>query len=574
MYSLSHIARPISGYEIARLQPRNASHTGDPTTRFLYRLASRLLYRLTQPATNPRGQFRLNISTFKPIFSQMNNLTQGYSLGVRLAHISATIVLLLLFATGARLAWFDQGFFSHEVSNLVDWLAPTGRVVLFHVVLGITFVAIGMFYLACLFLNKEAPRLFGLFLDRRYSFTKKIFYLLSLAVGLTSFLTGVTLYCGLYVGPDGYTFMKYLHYYCSLFLMGFVIVHIFDVVTSRCSKVNSIFFGARHAGFADGKVLGLSAVLAVMFALVAFALINRAPTLVCKEQNRFITVDGHEHEIEWTGTDSLVVETAGGVNFAGGNTRVTIKTFHDGQQIYFLVRWTDRTRSYNRHLVKTKEGWKEELSEYIDIFGESIYSEDKIALSFRKRKGGCLTTCHLRTPGKMGLHATSGDTVDVWQWMAVSTNPAWEADDRWWGAYENDVTGGRHCDNIASGGYKSNLNEQWQQPYFLPQHVAMRHWIWFGSSDYVPYHPDLDTFAIGSRVPSILVAPVTGDRGDVTARGVWRNGVWTVEFARRLSTGSPFDVVFRGELYLGVAPFDNADSKHAYHLRPIRLVVE
>jgi len=146
MYSLSHIARPISGYEIARLQPRNASHTGDPTTRFLYRLASRLLYRLTQPATNPRGQFRLNISTFKPIFSQMNNLTQGYSLGVRLAHISATIVLLLLFATGARLAWFDQGFFSHEVSNLVDWLAPTGRVVLFHVVLGITFVAIGMFH--------------------------------------------------------------------------------------------------------------------------------------------------------------------------------------------------------------------------------------------------------------------------------------------------------------------------------------------------------------------------------------------------------------------------------------------
>ena len=70
------------------------------------------------------------------------------------------------------------------------------------------------------------------------------------------------------------------------------------------------------------------------------------------------------------------------------------------------------------------------------------------------------------------------------------------------------------------------------------------------------------------------VAPAVGDRGDVEAHGTWRNGVWTVEFARRLKTGSPFDAVFRGELYLGIAPFDNADSKYAYHLRPIRLVVE
>ena len=74
--------------------------------------------------------------------------------------------------------------------------------------------------------------------------------------------------------------------------------------------------------------------------------------------------------------------------------------------------------------------------------------------------------------------------------------------------------------------------------------------------------------------PAVLVAPSVGDRGDVKARGFWRNGEWTVEFARRLSTGSPFDIAFRGELYLGVAPFDNAESKHAYHLKPIRLVIE
>lgn len=504
----------------------------------------------------------------------MNGPTRTYSLGIRLAHFVAAVLLLLLFATGARLAWWGQGFFSREISALVDALAPTGRIHSLHLLLGVAFIAFGLFYLVNLFGSKEAPRLFSLFLDRRYSFRKKVFYLLSLAVGLIAFLSGITLFAGLYVGSEGYTFMRYVHYYCSLYLLGFTLTHIIEVAVSRDSRVNAIFFAGRYAGFVNGKTLGISVPVAVLFALVAHTLITGAPTLVCKEQNRFITVDGRAHEIEWAGIDSLVVETAGGINFKDGTSPVTIKTFHDRHHVYFLVRWSDQSRSYNRHLVKTKGGWVEEVSEYIDIFGESIYSEDKVALSFHKSKGGCLATCHMRTPGKMGLHYTGGDTIDVWQWMAVSTNPVWEADDCWWGTYENAIVGGRHCDNIASGGYKSNLNEEWQRPYFLPQHIVMRHWIWFGSSDYVAYHPDRDTFSLDSRVPAVLVAPTAGDRGDVKARGIWRNGVWTVEFARRLSTGSAFDVAFRRELYLGIALFDNADSKHAYHLRSIRLVVE
>lgn len=516
----------------------------------------------------------MNLGRLTAFFSRVKESVDVYGLGVRLAHLFAVILLLLLFVTGVRLAWYEQGFFSPEVSRLVDSMAPTGGIHGVHVLLGVAFLAVGLFYLIYLFLSGEAPRLFGLFLDRRYSLTKKLFYLVVLAVGLIGFLSGVTLYGGLYAGPNGYIFMKHVHYYCSLFLLGFMFVHVIEVATSKDSRVNAIFFGTPGAGFVNGKALAISAAAALLFAVITRTLVGSGPTLVCQEQNRFITVDGREHEIEWMGVDSLVIQTAGGINFEGGASTVTVKTFHDRRYIYILIRWTDRTRSYNRHLVKTRGGWVEEVSEYTDIFGESIYSEDRVALSFHTRKGGCSATCHMRAADKMGLHYTGGDTVDVWQWMALSTNPAWGADDRWWGAYENAIVGGRHYDNIASGGYKSNLNEEWRQPFFLPQHVAMRHWIWFESTDYVAYHPDLDTFSVGLRVPAVLVAPTTGDRGDVRARGIWRNGVWTVEFARPLSTGSPFDARFRGKLYLGIAPFDNADSKHAYHLRPIKLVVE
>lgn len=509
-----------------------------------------------------------------PFFNSVKAATLTYSLGVRLAHFLAIIVMLLLSVTGVRLAWFEGGFFSPEVNSLVDSLAPAGRTHSAHFALGMTFAAIGVFYLIYLLLSKEAPRLLALFLDRQYSFKKKFLYLLTLVVGLISFLSGVTLYCGLYDGPDGYTFMKYVHYYCFVFFLGFMVVHVIEVVISGRSKLNSIFFAGLHRGFFNAKVFGVSVLAALAAGIGAYMMIKIPATLVCREQNRYIVVDGREFDIEWMGADSLVVQTAGGMNFEGGASEVTIKAFHNGPYIYFLVKWTDYTRSYNRHLVKTKGGWVEQVSEYVDIFGESIYSEDKMALSFHKSHKGCLATCHVRAPDKMGLHHSGGDTVDVWQWMAVSTNPASEADDGWWGAYEDAIISGRHHDNIASGGSRSNLNEGWQQPYFLPQHLAMRDWIWIDSRDYVAYHPEIDSFAVGARVPAVLVAPAVGDRGDVKARGTWRNGVWTVEFARRLTTGSPFDAVFRGELYLGIAPFDNADSKHAYHLRPIRLVVE
>jgi hypothetical protein len=89
-----------------------------------------------------------------------------------------------------------------------------------------------------------------------------------------------------------------------------------------------------------------------------------------------------------------------------------------------------------------------------------------------------------------------------------------------------------------------------------------------------PVPEDNSAFFTGAHIPSVLVAPATGDGGDVRARGRWYNGVWTVELARRLSTASSCDAAFRGEWYLGTAPVDNVSSKHAYHLKLIKLVIE
>ena len=48
-------------------------------------------------------------------------------------------------------------------------------------------------------------------------------------------------------------------------------------------------------------------------------------------------------------------------------------------------------------------------------------------------------------------------------------------------------------------------------------------------------------------------AKPAGSRGDVAAKGEWRNGYWTIEFARKFNTGHNDDVQFdpkSGKSYL------------------------
>ena len=48
----------------------------------------------------------------------------------------------------------------------------------------------------------------------------------------------------------------------------------------------------------------------------------------------------------------------------------------------------------------------------------------------------------------------------------------------------------------------------------------------------------------GDQVPRYELQDPSGSRSDVKARGHWKNGQWTIEFARLLDTGHPDDVPF------------------------------
>jgi len=497
-----------------------------------------------------------------------------YSLVVRVAHALTALLFAGAAITGLRLAWFlNQDWLSPSMRNLIDSIAPIGDIYTWHAAFGVLLAAVGVLYVVYLLVTGEGMRLFDLFRPRHYSFVKKVFYLLTLLVGLVGVFTGVSIYAGLYYGASGYLFNSFLHHWCFRLLAIFTLVHLAEVLFFHRHQINEIFFGKRGERFVRLPALVVAALFAATVGITVARFVHQPAVLVCRELNRTAIIDGREFDIEWIGADSITVQTAGGANFESSASPVTIKAFRNRQRIYFLVRWEDPTRSYNRYLVKTKGGWLVEESEYIGPSGEDIFAEDQLGLFF-SRRDDCASSCHIGAPGKTGLHYTDGDTADVWVWRSVATDPIEEADDRFWQGFDSELTGGRKYDNKAAGGYESNLDEQWRQPYFIPVHRVARYWLEYGTSTYEPYDPENDTFSIGARVPALLVAPTTGDRGDVTARGRWSNGVWTVELSRRITTGSGADIPFRGEIFLGVAVFDNADSKHTYHLQPIKLVVE
>jgi hypothetical protein len=70
-------------------------------------------------------------------------------------------------------------------------------------------------------------------------------------------------------------------------------------------------------------------------------------------------------------------------------------------------------------------------------------------------------------------------------------------------------------------------------------------------------------------VAGIVKAPFKGDRGDISAGWKYADGKWTLEFGRKLTTGSPTDVQFDDlaqTYYFGLAIFDNAQVRHAFQL--------
>ncbi len=292
----------------------------------------------------------------------------------------------------------------------------------------------------------------------------------------------------------------------------------------------------------------------------------------------------------WAKAAATSVKISSGANFKDGSSNVTIKAAYVGDTLYMFVQWEDPTQSARRSpFVKQADGTWKKLSDPDDKGGDNNkFYEDKLAMIWNignSIKGfnetGCFSVCHAGEPGKAfgnKYTASAGEVGDIWHWKSIRTGPVGQVDDQWLDdtRYDKDKApeAGRKSDAKTAGSY-ADITLKDGKPEFMskdakPANAGGTYWLL--DSDKVPF--DDSKFKPGDEVASILIAPATGDRGDISAASVWKDGKWTLALSRKLVTGSKTDVQFDkldATYYFGIAAFDNAQVRHAFSAGALKL---
>ena len=246
-----------------------------------------------------------------------------------------------------------------------------------------------------------------------------------------------------------------------------------------------------------------------------------------------VVIDGVDEEAIWDVAEEVSVPLA-----YGSVVEASIKALYTDKEIFLQVRWPDATENREHH------PWVWDAGEKSWVSGPQV--EDSVLLSF---EAGCEWAPSL-------LQGYVYD-FDGWRWLAARSDPvgqAWDLD----GTVQDQMIPGLNFvryDSRYSGmdwnvkfvdrNDPAILNDDWdrlQRMYFYRR---------AGDAVFIRAEPD----RMGVTDPSLrLPAPgmpardadethpqfqpvrLQGDAGEVSAKGQWEDGYWTVEFRRRLIT--------------------------------------
>ncbi len=332
-----------------------------------------------------------------------------------------------------------------------------------------------------------------------------------------------------------------------------------------------------------GKIKVQNAIVLGLVIWLSFGIVGAAGTLTSVKVTTAPVIDGTPEAI-WDQATAMTVTVTGGANTASHT--VALKSVYTGDSVYFLAQWNDPTESLRRlPWQKQADGtWKQLKTPNAKEGGEITYYEDKFAqiwnINIPAFEGtGCLSTCHVGENSNEKdfgnkYTANPGEMGDIWHMKIVRTNPTGYVDDQYVDSTRYNKTSaldaGRHSDPGGSP-YSDNINAAKNAPnYTSADQPAPPYWIL--DDQKLPF---TDTYKANDEIAGIIVRPPTGDRADIKGKAVYKDGEWTLEYGRKLTTGSQYDVQFADltkEYSFGTAVFDNAQTRHSYETGVSKLV--
>ncbi len=223
-------------------------------------------------------------------------------------------------------------------------------------------------------------------------------------------------------------------------------------------------------------------------------------TITSKKVTVHPVLDGISKEVLWQNIKS--VQTFNPID----RVNIEIKPAFSDTDIFFNVSFKDSTESrLHKSWVWNKED---------EVYDVGLDREDTFVFKWAIQ------------PFEMDLNLKNAvpSTSDVWFWKAHRTDPLGFADDK------------LHIISIKpkrkSISIRTNSGEN---VYFIRKADN-------GSAAYKGIIPDIFT---KPKITNYIKQVPSGSRADVRAKGQWQNGVWTIEFSRKLVTGHKDDVQFK-----------------------------
>lgn len=499
-------------------------------------------------------------------------LQSRHSAGTAYPHLFCVLHWLLL---GSTLVLILTGFSQHATSpaewSLFGGVLPEffwpGQVHLFHNIAALVFVPTTL-VVSWIYLRYRAV----------FRFTQFVL----LIGGVAMIVTGVVLFAPP-ASADLYVPSRWVHALAGgiVFPLAFL-WHLVEGLTRSRRALRCVFNPLAHFRPLPWIAFVIVAAVTTSLLLGGWPLHFPWRNLVAKKIDPVAARVTDLAELPWDTVEPLVIGIASGAGFEHGQTVVTLRAMHDGDELFVLAQWRDETEDrINWPWEKTEEGWKHLVTSKND---ETVYYEDKFSLVFPVKpewqfeRFGCAMTCHVGGGHPYGYKGC-GRTIDVWHWKSTRTDPIGQCDDKYWSSLDFDRRDvGRYGDPSEEGsGYTKNLTEDGDHPPYLPDSLRVVHDGMMPTEHAVEYTAEAaERFAPGTMIPGVIASPFLGDRGDISCRSSHDNGVWSLYLRRKLATGSQFDTQFvPGKAYpFGCAAFNRAAKRHAYNMAVYRLVLE
>ena len=281
-------------------------------------------------------------------------------------------------------------------------------------------------------------------------------------------------------------------------------------------------------------------------------------------------IDGNSNDSVWSNApvSAISVRTFGTPAF-----NIKLKSVYDANNVYFLVQYPDTNYDVDRGtwaFNADKNAWERIADDFGDEDEFGFFWNISIA---DYAKTGCLATCHTDSVGTF-MASPKDQLTDDWRWNTVRTNPlGWARDFHLTSDRDADGVGGAGGFSKDDGytkatrGYTVNTQElgnvdvplYWKpfsgtggvivgDPRYLLQSEidsGLAKKIVKVETDGTLVDDSGNKVPMFARIPGwILSRPPESSWTDIKAKGIWMNGVWTVEFARKLNTGHTYDVQF------------------------------